>query len=215
MLIIDGLIIDAEVSSDHTFEAEVTDHPVEKGADVTDHNRPRPIVVTVEGIVSATPLGTLRTSREGTDPPADALAVLQQIRDDREPVKISTSLQDYENMMMQRLQITKDASTGRALRFSATFKQVIIAINERTVKRAATPSAKGETDLGNKPATPVTTTPPKAPSVDTKRPPVRRIYGPKQPVEEVGGTVFAPPGRVYVASGDSGVPRRLGRESPL
>ncbi len=47
-----------DVVSAESYEAlmSITSHPVERGADVTDHAREEPIVVTLEGFLSFTPL---------------------------------------------------------------------------------------------------------------------------------------------------------------
>lgn len=190
MLLIDGFLIDAEITSDHVFENDVTDHPVEVGADITDNSRARPVLLTLEGVVSDTPLGAAAVERTGvTLPSADALARLTGIRNAREPISIATSLQRYDNMLMQRLSITKNADTGRALRFVAEFKQVILATNERVVKRTVKPSVRVKIDRGAKATTPVTNTPPKVPQVDATKAPVRRV------ATAVG---HAPPGNAQV-----------------
>jgi hypothetical protein len=176
MLLIDDFEIDAEVSSDHSFENDVTDHPVEVGADVTDHSRPKPITVDITGVVSDTPLTNMQSARTGvTLPSDDALVRLIAIRDAREPVRVATKLRTYDNMMLVSLAITKDAQTGRALRFRASFKQVILAKNQRVVKRVVVPRAKDKVDRGNKPATPVAVSPGKLPQVNPYIPATRKV----------------------------------------
>ncbi len=51
-------IVRFDVVSTESYEAlmSITSHPVEKGADVTDHAREEPIAVTLEGFLSFTPL---------------------------------------------------------------------------------------------------------------------------------------------------------------
>lgn len=51
-------IIRFDVVSNETFEAltAITSHPVEKGADVTDHAREEPVSISLEGFLSFTPL---------------------------------------------------------------------------------------------------------------------------------------------------------------
>lgn len=177
---IDNFEVDVAVSEDHSFDSEVTEHPVELGADVADHVRARPIQVTLEGIVSDTPIGTLAerrgdrlpdvtvSTRVATassrgallfKPSEDMFAWFQAIRDRREPVEIRTSLQTYDNMMLQSLQIPRSADTGEALRFTATFIQVIIVENQRTLVRVSVPRASDKTNRGNKPAAEVPAAP--------------------------------------------------------
>jgi hypothetical protein len=48
--------IDVSVEESHEAEAEVSEHPVEIGANIADHIRPLPRVITIEGIVTNHPL---------------------------------------------------------------------------------------------------------------------------------------------------------------
>lgn len=51
------LILDATLKENFTGTAEPTQHPVEKGADITDHVILKPSGLTISGIISETPLG--------------------------------------------------------------------------------------------------------------------------------------------------------------
>jgi len=156
---INGYALDASLTERHTFDSEVTEYPVEDGGDVTDNVRPKPIVVEIDGLISDTPIGNMvdvrahETSSPAGDleflPSEDALARLIAIRDAREPVTIETSLKLFENMAMTSLEVPRDARTGHALRFTATFQQVILITNERTFVRVAVPQAAVKRDFGN------------------------------------------------------------------
>jgi hypothetical protein len=161
---INGFLLDINVSEEHQLESEVTDHPVERGGDITDNVRPKPIVVTVESLVSDSPLGFVAQSRTpGTLPTDEALALLRRIRQSREPVAIETSLGRYENMVLQSLRIPRNAEVGtHALQFSAVFKQVEFITNERTTVRVSDPRAAKKTTVGNKPADEVAISPERA-----------------------------------------------------
>lgn len=161
MILIDGYEIDVAVTETHGFESEVTEHPVESGADIADHVRARPIVVTLDSVVSDTPIGDL-AARRSTDtlPSREALARLLAIRDAREPITIETDLRVYDNMVMESLSIPRSVQTGDALRFSATFKQIQLVTNARTTVPVAIPRAKKKVDRGNKPTDPNAPPPP-------------------------------------------------------
>ncbi len=167
MILIDDFEIDAALSEDHTFDSDVTEHPVEEGADITDHVRARPIEVSIQGIVSDTPIGRTAFNR-GFDPsgelqmpvlPSDvAFSNLLAIRDAREPITITTSLKTFERMILTSL--TVPATGGDALEFTARFRQIELVTNRRTTIPVATPRAAHGKDLGNKPS--VTPTTPEA-----------------------------------------------------
>lgn len=160
---IDGFPIDVASAEDHDLQTDVTDYPVEEGGDITDHARNKPDTVTLECIVSDTPLGQLATFRglESSLPSDDAYARLKAIRAAKEPVTITTSLGIYTSMMLTSLGIPRRPDNGDALRFKVTFKQVVIVTNARTTTRVAVPRAKNKKPRGNKPSTATTTDPSK------------------------------------------------------
>lgn len=160
---INDFLIDAALSEVHRFPSEVTQFPTEEGSDLTDNIRPGPIEVQIEGVVSDTPIGVTAVVRQtqsaeaGDDvevlPSEQALALLERIRDERKPVTIQTSLKVYERMAMEMLEVPRERTTGKALQFTASFRQITTATNERTVIRTATPAGRAKRKLGPKAAT--------------------------------------------------------------
>ncbi len=53
---IGGIWIDVSVREGHGVSAEITDHPVESGANIADHIRPLPRTISIEGIVTNHPI---------------------------------------------------------------------------------------------------------------------------------------------------------------
>ena len=165
---INGYLIDAFLTETHKRSADVTSYPVESGGQVTDNIRIKPVQVTVEGIVSDTPLGNALTTRNTAQAPSDesatgatldflpsdeALAVLEGIFLTRELVTLVTGLKSYDNMVLFDLEIPRDAETGHALRFTAQFQQVVLVTNRRTTIRVAARLA-GTQIATKKPAAP-------------------------------------------------------------
>lgn len=152
MILIDGYLIDASLSEGHKYTAQLTKYPVESGSQIADNVSKDPIVVTIEGVVSDTPLGTALQKRQSAQatpdntleflPSNEALAILEKVYDDEEPVTVETSLKRYENMVLTDLDIPVDGETGDALHFTATFEQVTIRANQRTTVRVASPNNK-------------------------------------------------------------------------
>jgi len=160
-IMIGTYVIDASITESHVYESQVTEFPVEQGSAISDNIRPKPIMVTIEGIVSDTPIGKMidqRNAEHGdsaflptTDaatakargdaqsaPSTDALAAMLAIRDARQPVSITTSLANFENMALINLEVPRDVTTGSALRFTATFQQITIVTNQRVLVRTST-----------------------------------------------------------------------------
>lgn len=139
--VIDGFAIDCLLSDNHTFEADVTEYPVESGSTIADNIRNRPLVVQMECLISNTPLERVGLLRDaGSVPEKDAYNLMLAIRRDRRLVDIQTSLRGYANMALQALSIPRAAGRADGLLFSATFKQVEIVQNKRGV-RVAIPGA--------------------------------------------------------------------------
>lgn len=155
MITIDGYPLDLVESESHSLTAEVTEHPVESGSDVSDNvrNKPRELTLT-NAIVSDTPIGVVAKdpSRSPTSgqplPSKDAFARLEKIYEAREPVTIVTNLKKYDNMVMDQLTIPVDRKSAKALNFIAHFKQIRIVLNRRVT--VAVPNLVGRANLGQK-----------------------------------------------------------------
>lgn len=164
---IDGYEIDLAESENHQSDAEVTDDPVESGANITDHVKLNPVIVTLVGIVSDTPIGDLAERRQLDDVhSATAYDTLAEIQNRRETVTIETSLRLYDNMILKNLGIPRTVTTGDSLQFTVTFKQITFVTNDRTIVRVAVPRAKRKVKRGAKQIEEV---PPAPSTVDTAK----------------------------------------------
>lgn len=160
-VMINNYLIDVAIREDHVFENDVTDNPVESGGTISDNIRPRPIRVTMDGIVSNSPLGNIATSRRtfagplstGQASVQEAYALLLAVWNAREPVAIRTSLGTFERMALLSLSIPRDAKTGDALHFTAQFQQIQVVSNNRIRTRTSLrPGAGGgKRDRGPQP----------------------------------------------------------------
>lgn len=165
---IDSLVLDASVSESHTVEVQITDHPVEQGVDVTDHRRRKPRQLTIEGIVSNTPLPqvsdptTLVTvgnvtfqslsagSTADTVPALNAYQTLLALADSPKLITVITALQTYENMTLSNLSVPRDASVGQSLHFTATLREIKLVRNDVAQVSANTTRANGLVDQHKK-----------------------------------------------------------------
>lgn len=144
------LKLDAALTETHTADVDVTDHPVEQGADISDHRRPKPRTLTIEGFVTNTPMpaetaesvqrGLVRNgqtvgtfqSRSTLEPTrsGEAYETLLSFREG-DLLTVVTTMETLEDMAITALSVPRDAKTGQALRFSVTLKQVIIVSSKR------------------------------------------------------------------------------------
>lgn len=186
---ISGFVLDATVNEVHSLESEPTEHPVEDGSPITDHIDVKPDQITIDGIVSDTPLnlgatlqggGTiagqvigrkiggvlgqqagalgagalvgLLLNRSGSST-KNAYDHFRDLQNKRIPFTVITGIHRYENMILTSLTVTKDTSTGKSLRFSASCKKIKIVQNEVVkIKNtlSGTTSAASKAKLGRK-----------------------------------------------------------------
>lgn len=150
-IVIDGYTVDVAVSEDIRLVSDITEYPVETGSSITDHVRNLPIEVTIEGIVSDTPIGPLANERSFVDLPSEEfLARLELIHVFREPIVVETTRRVYESMVLRDLSIPTDARTGNSLSFRATFVQIDLVTNDRVQINVQLPRAKKQKRLGGK-----------------------------------------------------------------
>jgi len=156
------LDVDASITEEHKIENEGTEYPVEEGAKRTDHLRQKPVELSIEGVVSDTPLKRdeiAAAAANGVKPSEIARAELERMFAEREPVPIVTALKRYDSMMPLTLTITKSKETFGGLFFTATFREFITVTNAKLAVRVATVRAKGKPKLGSRPTPSGTPTP--------------------------------------------------------
>jgi hypothetical protein len=147
---IDSIVLDASISENHQSEAEVTEHPVEKGTNIADHARPKQDTLTIEGVISNTPLSHDQQQRTvnafgtnivttGTDAPRGQVGFAEEadrklldLKRNARLITIVTQLRTYENMILTSYVVPRDGKTGDVLRFNATFKQIRVVENRST-----------------------------------------------------------------------------------
>lgn len=113
------LTLDASYSQQHEFAAEVTDHPVEDGVDVSDHVRRLPVTLRIEGVVSAYRLD---------DPNAElgrelsAWGLLETMVGS--VFQVSTTLRSYPSMVLLRAAVSREAGHGGDLLPSLELREI-------------------------------------------------------------------------------------------
>lgn len=162
------IVFDASLSETHTESADVTQHPVEFGANITDHIRRQPAQVEINGLVTDHPI-VFAASLAAPSPIDDdldtaskradlAYAYLQAVMEYGELVTVVTSLREYENMAIKSLVVTRDVNNGQVLNCSVGLIEVILAETQTATASAPTAtSSKGAADKGKKPKKAATT----------------------------------------------------------
>jgi len=124
------MTFDAMITENPSFTAELTSHPVEDGADVTDHFRRNPDKLTMVVFITNTPI---LPEQQGI-PDRDIQIFEDLLRDIwavGEPLTVITGLRTYENMVLLEVSTTRDPSTGQALSINLNFQEIVFANQAR------------------------------------------------------------------------------------
>lgn len=170
----EAIVFDALVDSTHTNTAEVTDLPIEVGADVSDHIRRKPDTLSVSVIISNHPplvLASLSAEpisgySDPTTRAENAHEFLRNVMQNNQLVSFSTTLRFYNTLAITSMSVDRNAETGNMVRINLEMREIIIATTETVdpplpVKEGR----KRKNDLGKK--TKSTTTAPVEASAQT------------------------------------------------
>lgn len=158
----DGIFFDAALSVRHSRQAQVTDFPVEDGADVSDNIRIGPATVIIDGIMSNISAGLFDAYGElaaasdifNLTRARDAYARLLLLYEQREPCVLTTEVQLYAKGLITSLDMEEALENGDAIRFTATWREVIFARSEvlDLEEEPGAPPKKAQVDVGAKAA---------------------------------------------------------------
>ncbi len=143
------LTLDASITQEHGLSCEVTDHPVESGANVSDHVRINPIALRITGVVSAYPFAddTAPVGRE-----VDAWGKLESMVG--QVFEVSTTLRRYPKMVLLRVDVTRergvtDLEPKLELREIRTVSQQSVTLPPDQIrKKPQKASGQGKADSG-------------------------------------------------------------------
>ena len=131
---IGDVTLDASVYESHALEADTTDHPIEKGADRSDHYRARPRQVTIEGMISPVKIGTsfpgqtlvssVKSIITGSDPVAEAWETFKKYFDTKELITITTKAETYTDMAIISIKSEKTSGRNSVLSFEMVAKHI-------------------------------------------------------------------------------------------
>lgn len=135
---IGGLVANATVEETHSDELEITEHPIDQGASITDHAFMRPREVMVKfgfsnsagsgGAYSNAGLPTLPSvlSGSGAQQIDEIYQQLLGMQATRQLISVQTARRKYDNMLIKSLRVTTNRETENALIVEALFRQVIL-----------------------------------------------------------------------------------------
>lgn len=119
------------ISEKHSDTLEITEHPVEVGAAISDHayKRPSEVVMEVGFAGGGSLLDFVDTSSLGLTlglSPREVYENLISLQNSREPFDVVTGKRIYHNMLIRAIEVTTDRTTENVLSAVLTLREVII-----------------------------------------------------------------------------------------
>lgn len=120
----------------HTHNLSITSHPVERGANISDHAYVQPAEVIMDcgfaGGGSLLDFTDTRNWQIGIGlTPAETLDSLIKLQESAEPITVVTSKRTYSNMLIASLGFSTEQKMRHVLTCSLTLKQILIADSKR------------------------------------------------------------------------------------
>lgn len=119
---IGSIVIDCTLQETATDELEITQHPVQNSANITDHAIVKPCVITFRALWS-------NSSTNGNGDPGYALDVynqLLQLQQSREPLQVATGKRNVMTALIKTLAWANDHLTDQALVMDITIQEIIL-----------------------------------------------------------------------------------------
>lgn len=147
---IGSVSFDLLIDESHSLEFDISDHAVENGSTISDHVQERLRSVQVTGLFTNHPIGdktsgyvtkenpdgTVEVNRRPDRVEVDGMeanfnvALEQQLKAlkllarDRKPVRLVTSLEVYEEMVIESLSFDRGPDDGESIKFTARLREV-------------------------------------------------------------------------------------------
>lgn len=122
---------DLTISEEHRVQNQITDHKIEGGGNISDNVRLLPRSFSVTGLITDTPSGleslfiAPELINQLTQVPRrlQAYNTLKSLAISGALLDVTTSLEIYQNMIIEDWHVPIDVNTGRAIKFFITFKE--------------------------------------------------------------------------------------------
>lgn len=124
-----GYFFDAFLKESHTGSVRITEHPVQSGANISDHAYNLPDRLTIEIFVSDVMDAVISGQFNDAETKSlSAYKVLRKLKEDRQPLSIRTRLHYYENMLIENMTSNDDMNTSASLKCQVAFRQIMTAV---------------------------------------------------------------------------------------
>lgn len=157
---LNGYFFDAIIRAQHRREARTTEHPIQTGANISDHIYQLPAHLTLDiGMSDAMDSFQSGQFSDGNSRSVSAYQTLRKILEARQAFSITTKMDKYDNMVIESFEAVDTYQTVYSGRFSVYLKEIFTA-DVLTVKIPTRPQVTGQTNKG--PVQPVAPSPAQA-----------------------------------------------------
>ncbi|GHV49936.1 hypothetical protein FACS1894216_01220 [Synergistales bacterium] len=118
-----GITFDVTIEEQHSDKLEITEHPVQTGANISDHAYKLPQAVTI-----IAGKGALNDENA----PRDTYEKVRELQESREPFDIITGKREYKNMLIRDISETTSAETENSLILTLDCVEVILVDTQKT-----------------------------------------------------------------------------------
>lgn len=145
-------IFDAYLNINHDSNLAITEHPIQTGANISDHAYMEANKVTFE-IGMSDVMQDISDSKftkftNGPSRSINAYEMLRKLQSQRFPIKAITKLWTYDNMLIESITAKEDKTTTYGLRATVTLKEIFV-VAVTTVKISERPQKSQETNEGD------------------------------------------------------------------
>lgn len=168
---IGGITVQTTIEENYTDNLVATDHPVETGANITDHAYKLPAELILRCGWSNSNMDALTELAQsvisggsliGSDYVSAVYSQLLALQQSRQPFAVTTTRRQYSNMLITTLRMDVDQRTSNALMVQATLREIIIVGTHATTmppqaNQSSPASTAGTTNTGTN--SPVMATP--------------------------------------------------------
>lgn len=167
---IGAIVPSVAISEKHSDTLEITEHPVEIGAQVSDHAYKRPSEVTMElgfagggsllDFVDTTQIFDMSTGLSLGTGPSEVYQQLLDLQQTRIPFDVITGKRQYQNMLIRSIEVTTDRTSENVLMCVLSLREVIISKTQSVKVAPKSDMADGVStaatqNTGTKPPKPV------------------------------------------------------------
>lgn len=145
-------IFDAYFNINHNSNLAITEHPIQTGANISDHAYMEANKVTFDigmsDVMEDVSDSKFTKFTNGPSRSINAYEMLRKIQSQRLPIKAITKLWTYNNMLIESISAKDDKTTTYGLRATVTLKEIFV-VAVTTVKISERAQKSEETNEGD------------------------------------------------------------------